>query len=134
MNRLRWRDARVAGIRWLLFDDALVQLKYVEAVRSVAPDAGREGDDRAIVELASGDELRVHFLPPTADPDDDPAVLMGFEVRDRDVAVFADATALLSEVVALVRDPGAGMVAVWPAPDLPAWLVRARPYPWERRS
>lgn len=132
MSRLRWRDVRVAGLRWMLFDDALVQLRHVEGVRSVAPDVGREGDDRAIVELASGHELRVHYLPPTADPDDDPAVLMGFEVREGGVAAFVDATALLSEVVALVRDPGAGMVAVWPAPDLPAWLIKARPYPWER--
>lgn len=127
MSAPRWRDVKVGGLDWLLFDDALVRRSHVAGVRSVAPDVGSEGDDRAIVELAGGDDLRVHFLGPTAQEDDDPAVLMGFEIRGR-VAAFADGGILWAEVVAMVRD--GGLVAVWPAPDLPPWMFRARPYPW----
>lgn len=123
----RWRNVRLGGVEWLLFDDALVRLAAVEGVRSVAPEAGPEGDDRGIVELRGGGELRVHFLGPR-DQDVAPADLMGLEDRDGRVAAFADGGALWSEVVAIVRD--GGLASVWFAQDEPPWLFTARPYPW----
>lgn len=131
MSAPRWRNVRLAGLDWLLFDDALVRLDRVEAVRSVDPEAGSEGDDRGLVEMAGARLLRVHFLR-SDDPGDMGAeVALGFKVQGPPATLaFEDGAVLATELEAMVRDRG--LVAVWFEPDAPPWTYRARPYPWAR--
>lgn len=129
MSAPRWRNVRLAGLDWLLFDDALVRLDRVEAVRSVDPEAGPEGDDRGLVEMAGVRMLRVHFLRAEDPGDMDAEVALGFKVGGKpEIIEFANGGALASEVEAAVRDGDS--VAVWFEPDAPPWTYRARPYPW----
>lgn len=129
MSAPRWRNVRFAGVEWLLFDDALVRLDQVDAVRSVDPESDLENDDRGLVELAGARLLHVQFIPRNGTDDLDPEVRLGFRIQgDPPVVSFADGGALAREVTAMIRD--GDLATVWFEVDAPPWTYKARPYPW----
>ncbi len=133
MSCPRYRPVELAGRNWYFFQDALVWIGVVDGVRSVTPDAGQDGDDRAVVELDGGVDLRVHYFDDHEPPDDAPAVLMGFELRSARIAAFVDGAVDLTAVAALVRDGDDVRVhdlgRIRDGVDDPI-AFRARPYPW----
>lgn len=129
----RYRVVTIDGVPFYLFYDALFRVEAVASVRSKDPTDGREIDTRGVVEARARDgslrEFEAEFFPPEDDPDESPAVLMGFKVQFGSI-LFDDGATSLGTLAAVVRR--GDLAAVYGRGFREPRMFRTLPYPWER--